>query len=565
MRITQAATVGLLSLLFASAIASSQVRDNHARSPVLCGTPAFMQERAELEALVEKGVLPASVLQSSSRPTLTSSIVSPDGHFRVHYDETGKNAPPPFDANGNGVPDMVDSVAVYLDYAWQVQIVESGYKPPPADNFKPSIGGPDGLLDVYMIEQNGSIYGEARPESGAELSPTTTSGYLIIDNDFAEFPTKGFKGARVTTAHEFYHLVQFAGYRDDYSQSGLFESTATWMEIHVHPDLEDYLNYVNVLVQAPQNYAFSTHQTGSDGGGAVGYGHSTYIQYIQQETETDVVRRIWEMFAINGASFTAINDALLESDAGLNLSTSFCNYAEVMYQSGPRAPVPPLLPGSEKFAEMSAAQTLSLEPMEPRVVVSALSPLSFGIWRFVLRGENSSLPDTLDMLVTNARSNLGVGGRQWIQNKEEFNLTVSLEEFSGSTPISFRDRTIYYAFEAPHFEFCVSPFFNGSSGTILSSAPSPQPFVNDGANQMIVAINLDASEVNSYAFNIYTTDMKRVLTSFGTELFTSNNLRGVRWDGRDEEGRLLPSGVYLYTLQVNGLEPVLGKIAVVRP
>ena len=565
MRTLLTVTIVLLTTLAcAGRIDAQHLHGNGEGAPIICGTSAHMEELAERAALVEKGLLPQSALKIASRPSLSASIVSPDGHFRVHYDQSGTDAPPPIDRDNNGVPDMVDSVAIYLDYAWQVQIVECGFKAPPPDNFAPSIGGPDGLLDVYMVELNTSIYGEARPEPGGALTPTTTSGYLVIDNDFRGFPTSGYSGARVTTAHEFFHLVQFAGYRDDYSQSGLFESTATWMEIKVHPDLEDYLNYVNVLVQAPQNYAFSTHQTGADGGGAVGYGHSTYIQYIQEATEIDVVRRIWEIFAVNGASFTSINNALLESEAGLNLSTSFCRYAEVMYQSGPRAGDPPLLPGAKKFAEMSAAATLSLDPMEPRVVVSDLSPLSFGVWRFVLENEGVA-PDTLDMLITNGRSNLGVGGRQWIQNREEFTLRVSLEEIPGSTPISFRDRTVYYSFEAPHIEFCVAPFFNGSSGTILSTAPSPQPFVNDGANEVIIAINLDASEVSSYTLDIYSSSMKRVVSNRGAELYTSNNLRGVRWDGRDDRGEPVQSGVYLYTLQVNDLEPVLGKIAVVSP
>ncbi len=531
-------------------------------SGIRCGTSELLQALAEMKE-DPKGVLPAGLAQDISRRIMDRSIVSPQGLFRIHFDVSGSHAPPLLDRSGNGIPDHVDSVAVFMDDAWRIEVDECGFNPPPRDDFKPGIGGPDGLLDVYLVDLEGEFYGLAVPEVGAEIPPNRQSGYLIIDNDFDEldFGTRGLDGARVTTAHEFFHLVQFAGYRVDYSQSALYESTATFMEIKVHPSLSDYVKYVNVLQRAPQNYGFSTHKTGD----ITGYAHGSYIEYINQEAGKNVVRLIWEHFASNGASFTAINQALLDTESGLNLNNSFCDFARTLYLSGSRAPSPPILPQSETYEDLLPAATLTLPDDEPRVVKSSLIPLGFGVWRFLIDSDVSPTPDTLDLLLTNGRSNLGVGGRQWLNNPDEFTLTVSRNEISGSTPISFRGDTIHYTLGVPHNEFCVDPFFNGSSGTIVAAVPAPQPFINDGANQLLISVNLDPAEVESYEVNIYSVDMSLVAQLRGETLQTQGNLRGVLWNGSSDFGRLASSGVYLYTLKINDREPVLGKLAVVSP
>ena len=82
---------------------------------------------------------------------------------------------------------------------------------------------------------------------------------------------------------------------------------------------------------------------------------------------------------------------------------------------------------------------------------------------------------------------------------------------------------------------------------------------------MIFAINLDPTEVTTWELVIYSTDMRLVRQRIGTGLEFLQNMRGVRWDGRDVSGTVVPSGVYLYTLQINDRDPVVGKIAVVHP
>ena len=553
----------LCLLLSTAAVAnlSAQEPEDHRHSGVRCGLP-ILAEALTLPDSDEKDRRLASLLKTNVRQEMDTSIVSPDGHFRVHYDRTGFNRVPLFDGNRNGVPDFIDSTAYYLDEAWRVLVDECKWIPPPPDDVKPGVGGIDGLIDAYMLEQDGEMYGLAFPDAGGSLGPNRISGYIVLDNDFAEFSPSGIPGLRVTTAHEFHHLIQFASYRYDLSQLSLYESTSTFMEYKVHPELRDYINYVRAFMNGPQNHPYSTNNVADR---VTGYAHMTFLLMLEDRSDQDIVMSVWKHFASNGAQFTAWNNALLESDLSLNLNSAYCEYARSMYHSGARVEEPPALPTAEEFSTMEAAAIHLLPDGEPRVVRGALSPLAYGIWRFLIDNPMSQTPDTLDLLVTNARSNLGTGGRQWIDNPEEFTLEISTSPGTGYLPVTFRNDTIYYRGDFPHAEFCIDPYINGSSGTVVSSHPSPQPFVNDGGSDMIFAINLDPSEVTTWELRIYTVDMKLVTDRNGTGLEFVQNLRGVRWDGRDNSGGVATSGVYIYTLQVNDREPVVGKIAVVHP
>ena len=81
-------------------------------------------------------------LQKLSAPLLLKpqrqySVVSPSGHFTLHYDLTGYNAVPAKDSLKNGIPDYIDSAAVILDHVWDVEINQLGYRPPPDSTGQP--------------------------------------------------------------------------------------------------------------------------------------------------------------------------------------------------------------------------------------------------------------------------------------------------------------------------------------------------------------------------------------------------------------------------------------------
>lgn len=528
-----------------------------------CGTSLLMELLANEANLDEKDRSTLSELRTMNRPQLDTSIVSLNGHFRIHYDRTGSNAPNPRDLNLNGIPDYIDSVDYYMEVAWQKEIVECGYTALPPDNPKPGTGGPDGKIDVYVTELGRHYYGLAYPEDAAVLGPPNrVHGYLLLDNDYSGYPTPGIAGLRVTTAHEFHHIVQFAGYRYDFSQLSLYESTSTWMEFKVHPDLADYRFYFEELLKQPQDVSYATHNTGD---GITGYAHMQYLQSLVDQLDETIVRDIWDEFKANGKSFDAINDALLKTGSGLNLTNSFCTFARWSYYTGSNAFDTAYFLKAEQYPTIAAVQIRPMPAEGETSFLGSLMPLSFGVWRLTIPREGGTSPDTIDFLITNGRDELGSGGPQWANNPDDFTLDVSMEEKKNYLPIAFGTRELYYRLTAPHQNFCVEAIINGNPGVTTIALPTPQPFENDGANQMMFAVTTAAETVvTSVKLDIYSVAMAPTAKLRSNGLQTLNNLKGITWDGRDHAGNLVPSGVYIYTLQINDEEPSVGKFAVVN-
>ena len=183
--------------------------------------------------------------------------------FIVHYAKVPRcNASPPnpdpdcdepdlTDADSNGVPDYVDATVDAVDESIAVQNGELGWPFPKGDG---SEGEPDGStvenrFDVYISDLCDErdflpcVFGFAEPDdSSAECNspPFRCSAHLVVDNDYSEFGASGGElGLRVTTAHEYNHVLQFN--LDANQDSWMFESTATWSEEQVFPADDDWL------------------------------------------------------------------------------------------------------------------------------------------------------------------------------------------------------------------------------------------------------------------------------------------------------------------------------------
>lgn len=525
------------------------------KHPVKCLTPYLMERQLHPEKHDHRMEALAAGI-GAARRFRQKNIVSAQGHFRVHYDETGVHAVSPRDDDGNGVPDYVDSTAYYLEVAWQVEIEQMGYKAPHDKN----IEGPE--IDAYIDSLDSGIYGAAFPEDEVISSdPYRATGYLILDNDYKGYPTPGIAGLRVTTAHEFHHIVQFSAYRLDLSQASLYEATATWMEKQVHPTLKDYRNYTDLFLKTPQDFAFSTHDINGDLP-ANGYGHILYLTYLEEKIDRNIVREIWEEFERDDRSFNAIDNALRKR-SDLNLQKSWCEFALWCYYTGRRAPLDSsYLDEARSLPTMEASLVRSLDGQDMVVLQGELHPLSFAIDRVTMAGSNPNIRDTIDFLVTNSRSDIGKGGRHL--PAESFVLTVQREAGEGYLPLSRGGNTLaYYKFTSSSTNYCVDPILGGVRSVSLATRTAPQPFINDGSNEMVIAVGTPAEQVRDVKVWIYSSAMTRVREITLTSLQNAGNLLGVVWNGRDNSGEIVPSGVYIYELTLNGGAPVLGKFAVV--
>src|ERR1035437_10209840 len=131
-----------------------------------------------------------------TRPNLQTSLVSPSGFFRIHYDTTGYNMTAYYtDADllhysKQALLQMyLDSTAIAADSAYNFEINYLGYPPPPPD----SNAGGDNKYDIYL-ENLGDYYGDTQFDSSKGPS------YMEVNSNFTGFPTTGIYAVRVTVA-----------------------------------------------------------------------------------------------------------------------------------------------------------------------------------------------------------------------------------------------------------------------------------------------------------------------------------------------------------------------------
>jgi hypothetical protein len=184
------------------------------------------------------------------RKVKQTSMVSPSGFFRIHYDTTGSQTPiydPSLTANENAY-----QVALAADSAYRFEVNFLTFPPPPSDNGE----GGDDRYDIYITTADGN-YGFTQPETA--LGNDKWTSYMEIHYSFqgSGFATHGLGAMRVTVAHEFHHSIQMGNYILRWEDSFFYELTSTSMEEFVFNTVNDYYAYMH-------SYFNSTDKSFSD-------------------------------------------------------------------------------------------------------------------------------------------------------------------------------------------------------------------------------------------------------------------------------------------------------------
>ena len=247
-----------------------------------------------------------------------------------HWATLGADAVATTDADGDGVPDYVETVMDTVDGVRDTY-VGAGYRAPKADGV---VGG-SAQTDIYLADVGSdNLYGYCttdapNPPSGG---PYDAWAYCVLDNDYspAEFPTNTpLENLQVTAAHEYFHAVQF-GY-DALEDSWLMEATATWAEDELYDDVDDNLQY---LSESPLKKPGQPLDTFNDAGAQ--YGTWIFFRFLTEVLPDEagglptLVRDVWARAdgAAGGPddySIQALNSVL--SARGTSLPRAFALFA----------------------------------------------------------------------------------------------------------------------------------------------------------------------------------------------------------------------------------------------
>ena len=235
----------------------------------------------------------------------------------VHWVDTTADAPSATDADGNSVPDFVDTTLTTMTSV-HAAYVAAGYRAPKPDGV---LGG-DERTDIYLADIGPTgLYGYCTSDEPLAQTQFDAWAYCVLDNDYApdEFPTNTpVENMRVTAAHEYFHAVQFA--YDAFEDAWFMEATATWAEDQLFDDVDDNVQYLRSgplgHPEIPLDWFGDSHH----------YGDWIWFRYLSERFPSAVggmptiVRNMWRLAdatpgATDAYSLQAVDQELANHNA----------------------------------------------------------------------------------------------------------------------------------------------------------------------------------------------------------------------------------------------------------
>ncbi len=489
------------------------------------------------------------------RPSLQTSIVSPSGFFRIHYDLTGNNRPS-YVASLT-TEQNVAQVAEALDSVYRFEIAYLGFLSPPGDN---GAGGDD-KYDVYIQDQgfgSGVLYGYTQPES--RVGPVNWSSYMVIDNDYpaSEYYTSGLGAMRVTVAHEFHHGVQVGNYAipsdvSPYRDEDVFfyELTSTSMEEFVFDTVNDYYGYMRSYFQSP-NKPFASQN---------GYNMAIWNIYLQKRFGYDIFIRQWELIPSISA-ILAINNSIL--DKGSYFPGELNKFGIWTYYTNVRTIPGQYFEEAASYPLITPTSKLTFNPPQLNAQGS-LRPTANYFLKFTISGSG----DSLYAIITNGDAY--AASANWNQFFS-FDYTLFSDTTSGARILT-NDYSSTFSTSNLNY-WSVSEILNNllvrSDSALVptvevdESLVFPNPFRYSNASvssEANINITLNMQSGTEVDFNVYSVGLQLVYAGSKTVGPLLNNSLGIYWNALDNNNNKVGSGVYIYVIK-QGDEVIKGKVVI---
>ncbi|MCB9555931.1 MAG: S8 family serine peptidase [Deltaproteobacteria bacterium] len=257
------------------------------------------------------------------------SIVSPAGHFRVHFTRQGTNTVELDDADKDGTPDYVALVAETFDAVHKRYHGELSFRQPFSDQAIADGNGGDERFDVYLLDFGGVGDGAFRRE-GCNAKGCT--GYMVMENDFSGYgyPSTSY-AVRILASHEYFHAVQ-AAYAPS-SGALLGEGTAVWATESFDPTTVDLETFAGAYLERPDR-SLATDPSGPLQSFA--YSAGLFFAFLSERYGEEMVRKIWEEIG-SAPTWTEVLDAILKRDKSTDFSAAFVEFCRWNTKTAKRA------------------------------------------------------------------------------------------------------------------------------------------------------------------------------------------------------------------------------------
>jgi len=496
-----------------------------------CGLPAFA---ALQQAITQRPELNALFKSTFQRPTLPLKYVTPDGRFRFHYAVTGNDAVNPASTQVSGVPDYIYEAGLAAQRAYNLLHVQLGFELPVSDQ---NVDGAE--YDFYVINEPADRYGETAWDflDGNGRGPA----YSFVDNDFTSYATTGLAALRVTVAHEYFHGVQL-NYRFRSEDIYFLEMSSVWFEDFAYDAVNDYYFYLRTFFN---NLDIPLHETD-------GYESTVWLHYLVKRTRAprlmlDLWNRVRAELAIN--SFKTVLEA---APYNLPFTQAFSEFNTWCYFTGTRADTARYFAEGDKYPQLKFESTLTAK--RDTTVSDGLSSLSAHFYRVIRNPQNLQV-----LLQTNEP------GRWLVTALSRSNQQYNLQSGGGLTPIAVaaatREDTVIVAVvntSLPasggqsifsNYQLQLSLVSKVALTDVLEN-PFPNPFRGKGLQFFPFRLS-ERMTVEAAILREDGKVMRRFkLGELGAGAYSSQ----LYWDGNDDDGRRVASGVYLLRLFAGGFQ-----------
>ena len=524
--------------------------------------------QAELQA---RGFDFSRQIVSSYRPQNLDFYID-EGIFRFHYTLTGNDAVSPVDADENGIPDYVDLIVTTFTNIGMIDFTDMQFVRPPGDGWYTQIddGGSD-HYDVYIFNLETGYYGYVQAEDYAQNNSPITRGdnefsedaeeeramvtFMALRNNYNDFSGIESEIIEVTSAHEFFHAVQY-GY-DGWEAGWLLESTAVWMEEHHYDNINDCYQFLQEFFEEPYlalNYDVNR-----------GYGAYIYFSYLtDNRVSNDLIRTLFERSReYNSYDFdysiptlmTALNDYNLDFEIVTHdffIANGMLSNSDSagMYQYSESNTFPMDLPTLEQTITASSDTTLYYYNQ----VLETYSALYY-----LVDTQDSTWNNLVIDLLTQDSDNMRYYVTSIVEHKNDStpNTFDVLTAQTQTIDVSSVDTVIFvvsaFGYDTIYSDFSMRIIKNSS--VELASDMESIPIINQYLlktpypNPFNAQVTIQYTVPNSQSFDITIYDI------LGNEIrrFQSEQIgkQSIVWNGKDQYGISVSSGMYIVNMSAN--------------
>ncbi len=473
------------------------------------------------------------IFKISSRPSMDTSFVSPQGYFRIHFYKS-PDLSPQFD---------VDKFAIIADSVYDFEILQLGYPVPMSDN---NLGG-DSKYDIYILPI--SDWGTTIPDFQTEN--TKQSSFIKFDNDFSRKRTPGWDGIRITIAHEFHHAIQIGGYGFFYRDAYYHEITSTSMEEFFcdrandyYWEIPKYLKRTYKRISLPNN---------------VGYDRTIFNLFLKENFDIDIIKKVWEYMGEGNRAMIAVNKAL--QNYGSNFETAFAQFGKWCYFTGSRSKI-------GKYFEEAASY-----PMLQSFLTYYVDNQHYLISDLMINTEPASntFVTVIDTLNNNYRkfdflfSNTDYSNADNYSTSNNTSLKFSFANYQ--FPNARELKSNYYSYFTclsdnliSETKFYNDDLLNRNNINTEELYPFPQPFVYSKYTTLIIPLPEDFN--SKVTLKIFSVSFELIFDSERTVLKSSEK-KYISWNCLDNRNKKLSTGIYFYVVNWNG-NLIKNKFAVIN-